>query len=106
MNSKSRKRQVKTGKASGLWLRRPIIKKLSTILVIIVVGLGVFELGRLSGLWGDPNTLRAVKSEKISSKKLAGHAVSTERCQRAKNSYLRKRLPHRSRIVSAQLMVI
>ena len=38
MNSKSHKRQIKTGKASGLRLRLTDYQKIITILVIIVAG--------------------------------------------------------------------
>ena len=67
---KPAKRQAKSTKSFKP--SRRFIKRIGIALAIIVAVFGVWELGRLGGLWGDPNMLLRVKAEKISNKDLLG----------------------------------
>lgn len=68
---------------------KPTIKKVAIWLVAIIVLLGVYELGRQGGLWGAPDALRLIRSEKIARKDLLGlKLISSE--ERGVNSLIRK----------------
>lgn len=65
---KPAKRQAKSTKSFKP--SRRFIKRIGIALAIIVAVFGVWELGRLGGLWGASDVLRRIKVEKIASKNL------------------------------------
>ena len=52
--------------------RRQIIKRVIIAGIVLVAVFGVYELGRQYHYWGEPDTLRALKTEPITNKKLLG----------------------------------
>lgn len=52
--------------------RRRITKWLIISISMIVVLFGAYELGRHNHLWGEPDTLRVIKAEKLASESLLG----------------------------------
>ena len=65
---KPAKRQAKSTKSFKP--SRRFIKRIGIALAIIMAVFGVWELGRLGGLWGASDVLRRIKVEKIASKNL------------------------------------
>lgn len=51
---------------------KPTRRQIITGLVVVVSLFAVYEIGRYAHLWGEPNELRAIKSEKLASEELLG----------------------------------
>lgn len=74
-NSASKKQSSKKStKTTKNWFKpkRQTVKNALIFSIIIIAILGIGELGRKAGYWGEPDALRLIKAEKIASKDLLG----------------------------------
>lgn len=73
--------------------RRRITKWLIISISIIAVLFGAYELGRHNHLWGESDTLRAIKSEKLASEKLLGLTLINSKQQSGEVGLVQKTVP-------------
>ncbi len=73
-NASKKQSSKKPTKTTKNWFKpkRQTVKNALIFSIIIIAILGIGELGRKAGYWGEPDALRLIKTEKIASKDLLG----------------------------------